>query len=109
VNIVGAAYSVTRDAMGILKDGQASYWNRRLKRPCATPTVAEFVLELNRHLRNDPAFRGGVRFVVIQSPNGEEVPSWEGHPQARTLISRVPNAVAQVVKMPAPFQMDPVD
>jgi hypothetical protein len=97
------------EVMNSPADDKADYWNKRLKRKVPALTVAEFVVKLNRRLGEEPSVGRDVRFVVFNSQSGQEMVSWQGPAEARALISRVLQAVAKHVQMPAPFQMDPID
>jgi hypothetical protein len=88
------------------KKATIDYWNRRMQRQAAPPTLAELLEELNQGLCADPGYRPGTRFILMCAPTGVEFPTWEGPAKARPLIPRVLQVVTQNVTLPVPFQME---
>ena len=90
------------------KAATSKYWDKRLNRDSAAPTLPELVATLNLKLRADPGYRPGTRFILVCDEGGGEFPTWEGPPESRSLIHRVLLAVTRDVPLPVPFQMDGV-
>jgi len=84
----------------------SEYWNRRMKREPAAPTLDELILELNRRLRADQTYVSGTRFILRQDEMGEIFPTWEGPAQARPLVNRILQSVTRQVTLPVPFRID---
>lgn len=95
-------------SMEASKRATSHYWNRRMNRDAAPPTLVELLAELNRELAEDPAFLEGTRFVLKRTGSGTELPTWEGPAEARALIHRVLQTVTAQFSLPVPFQMDGV-
>jgi hypothetical protein len=91
--------------MSAASRAKKEYWDKRLKRDSAAPTLEQFVAELNRELRADPAYLPNVRFLIDVGRSGTTA-TWEGPLEARALIGRVLQAVMRTLDMPAPFRME---